>query len=58
LGDLFAHQDDIRIAGELLVEAFAEGFTVGDDAGHDVRKRVKMKGDDGGSVVEEMAADF
>jgi hypothetical protein len=32
LGDLLAHDDDVGIAGEFLIEAFAEGFTVGECA--------------------------
>ena len=34
LGDFFAHQDDLGIAGEFFVEAFTKGFTVGENAGH------------------------
>ena len=61
LSDLLAHQDDIWIAGEFLIKAFTEGFTIGENTGHGMQN-----GDCGwrnewsmtASVVEEMVANF
>jgi hypothetical protein len=38
LGDFFAHQDDVRVAGEFFIKAFTEGFTVGENDGMEMVK--------------------
>ena len=56
LGYFLAHQDDVWIAGEFLIEAFTEGFTVGKNARHGENFEVNAGGEC--SVVEKMAADL
>ena len=44
LGDFLTHQDDHGIAGEFLIEGFAEGVAVGEAAGHIRRGKESGKG--------------
>ena len=48
LRDLFAHEDDVRVSSEFFIKAFAEGFTVGENAGHG--KLRNGDGENGGSM--------
>ncbi len=61
LGDFLTHQDDHGIAGEFLIEGFAEGVAVGEAAGHIRRGKESGKRGLGAvrlgqSIVEEVAS--